>query len=182
MGAKRSNRALRAAFIAACMLNAPLAPAQAECYEKAPVRPVYRTYIRRDVVEPGVYGVYRTPSVYGVAQEKVYEPGEVIVHEQEPVYRTVTREVRKPGGWAWQKCEAPGKEIICRVRLPATYVTVEKQVLVRRGRRWAEHTPPTVGEVHRRILLRPYKNIIDYKRPDVVYSREHLAIYPEDPC
>jgi hypothetical protein len=36
----------------------------AECVMKAP-RPVHRTYIRRDVVEPGVYEVQRRPSLYG---------------------------------------------------------------------------------------------------------------------
>ena len=35
-----------------------------ECVVKVP-RPVHRTYIRRDVVEPGVYEVQRRPSVYG---------------------------------------------------------------------------------------------------------------------
>jgi hypothetical protein len=40
----------------------------AECVLKAP-RPVHRTYIRRDVAEPGVYEVQRRPSVYGWTED-----------------------------------------------------------------------------------------------------------------
>ncbi len=35
------------------------------CASAAPPRTVHRTYIRRDVVEPGVYEVRRSPAAYG---------------------------------------------------------------------------------------------------------------------
>jgi len=37
----------------------------AQCVSASRPRPVHRTYIRRDVVEPGVYEVRRSPAVYG---------------------------------------------------------------------------------------------------------------------
>ena len=39
------------------------------------------------------------------------------------------------------------KPAVCRVHVPASYITVEKRVLVKRGRRWAEHTPSAVAYV-----------------------------------
>jgi hypothetical protein len=117
MQAKKSIRALSLTFIVALTANAPFAlPAQAECYEVAPVRPVHRTYIRRDVAEPGVYGVYRRPPVYGWVRTKVCD-----------------------------ECDGSARY------------------------------------AYRRVLLRPYKNIVDYQRPGIVYSRERLAIMPELP-
>jgi len=150
-----------------------------ECYVKAPLRPVHRTYIRRDVVEPGVYEVARTPSVYGWTSEAVEQPGDVIWHEEPPVYRTVQVRVRRAGGWTWQSGCVRGKEAICRVRVPGAYVTAERRILVKPGRRWAERTPSSIGYVHRRILLRPYKNIAHFQRPYIAWSREHLTVQPE---
>jgi hypothetical protein len=77
---------------------------------------VHRTYIRRDAVEPGVYGVYRRPPVYGWVRTKVCD-----------------------------ECDGSARY------------------------------------AYRRVLLRPYKNIVDYQRPGIVYSRERLAIMPELP-
>jgi hypothetical protein len=151
----------------------------AECVAKAPLRPVHRTYIRRDVVEPGVYEVQRQPSVYGWTSERVETPGETIWHEEPAVYRTVPVRIRRAGGWACEKRIVRGKEALCKVRLPATYVTVERRILVRPARRWAERSPPSVGYAHRRILLRPYKNIAHFQRPYIAWYREHLTIQPE---
>jgi hypothetical protein len=153
--------------------------ARGECYVQAPLRPVHRTYIRRDVVEPGVYEVSRSPSVYGWTHQQVEQPGAVIWHEEPSVYRTVQVRVRKPGGSVWRSACVQGQAAVCRVRVPPTYVTVEKRILVKRGRRWAQRTPSSVGLVHRRILLRPYKNFAHFQRPYVSLSREHVAVQPE---
>jgi hypothetical protein len=106
---KKSARALSVAIIGVLALDSTLT-ARAECYVKAPLRPVYRTYIRRDVMEPGVYEVARRPSLYG---------------------------------WTYQAAGVPG------------------------------------GYVHRRILLKPYKNIAHFQRPYIAFSRERLTIQPE---
>ncbi|MFZ1109452.1 MAG: hypothetical protein WAN43_14065 [Rhodomicrobium sp.] len=53
------------------LAGAAVETARAECSVQAPLRPVHRTYIRRDVVEPGVYEVTRSPSVYGWAHATV---------------------------------------------------------------------------------------------------------------
>ncbi len=84
--------------------------ARADCTVQGPLRPVHRTYIRRDVVEPGVYAVSRSPSQYGW----------VHVYNEE-----------------------------------------------------------TGAYLHRRILLRPYKNYSHFQRPYIAYYREHLSIQPE---
>jgi hypothetical protein len=151
----------------------------AECYVKAPLRPVHRSYIRRDVVEPGVYEVGRSPSVYGWTSEAVEHPGAVIWHEEPGVYRTVQVRVRRAGGWSWKAGCIRGREAVCRVRLPDTYVTAERHILVKPGRRWAERTPSSVGFVQRRLLLRPYKNVTHFQRPYIAWSHEHVTVQPE---
>jgi hypothetical protein len=177
---RNNTRALGLAIAGTVVLGCMSAGVSfAECVVKEPLRPVQRTYIRRDVVEPGVYEVQRQPSVYGWTSERVETPGETILHEEPAVYRTVPVRIRQGGGWAWEKRTVRGKEAMCRVRIPATYTTVERHILVRPARRWAERTPSSVGYVHRRILLRPYKNIAHFQRPYVAWSREHLTIQPE---
>jgi hypothetical protein len=152
------TRALSVAMIAISALGGPMVQqSYAGCPEEAPPRPIHRTYVYRDVEDPGLYPVTRIPALYGWYDKKVVQPGDVIWHEEPPLYRTIHKKVRTSEG----------------------LVTVEKRILVHRGRRWAERTPPVVTYIHRRILLRPYKNIVHYQRPHVVYSREHLTIQPE---
>lgn len=177
---KKSAQALSFAMMGILSLDCVFAAsASAECFVQEPLRPVHRSFIRRDVVEPGVYEVARRPSVYGWADQAVEEPGEVVWHVEPATYRTVEVRVRRAGGWTWQKQTVHGKEALCRVRLPSSYVTVEKRILISRGHRWAERKPSSIGYVHRRILLRPYKNIAHFQRPYIAFSRERLAIQPE---
>jgi len=177
---KTTAQAFSVAIVAALTLTGgALESAQAEFYVQAPLNPVHRSYIRRDVVEPGVYEVARSPAVYGWTPQAVGQPGGVIWHEEPSVYRTVTVRVRQPGGSAWTSACVRGQEAVCRVHVPPTYTAVEKQILVRRGRRWAERIPPSVGYVPRRILLRPYKNYAHFQRPYIAFSREHLTVQPE---
>jgi len=152
---------------------------RAECYQEAPLRPVYRTFTHRDIEEPGVYSVRRVPSLYGWRERRVYQPGDVVWHEEAPVYRTVSNRVRVSHRWTWQRREVRGREIMCRVRVPAVYQTVERKVLVRPGHRWAERSPSSVGYVHERVLLRPYKNFTSYERPRIHHWRERVAVQPE---
>jgi len=154
-------------------------PSSAECYVKAPLRPVHRTYIRRDVVEPGVYEVRRTPPLHGWTSEPVVQPGGVVWHEEPGVFRTVQMHVRRSGGWTWRHGCVRGQEAVCRVKLPDSYVTVERHILVKPGRRWAERVPSSYGYVHNRVLLRPYKNIAHFQRPYIAWSRQHVTVQPE---
>jgi len=154
--------------------------AQAECYVQAPLRPVHRTFIRRDVVEPGVYEVSRSPSLHGLIQRQVAVAGAVVWHETPPVYRTVAVRVRKPGGSLWREQCVGGQAAVCRVRVPPQDILVEKQVVVRPGHRWAEQiSPDAVALTERRVLLRPYKNYAHFQRPYVAFSRERVAVQPE---
>jgi hypothetical protein len=62
---RNKTRAFSVAIAGIVAFNGISASASlAECVMKAP-RPVHRTYIQRDVVEPGVYEVQRRPSLYG---------------------------------------------------------------------------------------------------------------------
>lgn len=168
-----------AAVMGALALGGAAAQAWAECYVQAPLRPLHRTYIVRDVVEPGVYEIGRRPALYGFTREAVGQPGGVIWHEEPSEYRTVQVRVRKPGHSVLRESCVNGRPAVCRVHVPAEYVTVEKRVLVRRGRRWAERVPGSVDYVERRVLLRPYKNYAHFQRPYVSFSREHLTLQPE---
>jgi hypothetical protein len=51
----------------------------AQCVSVAPPRTVHRTYIRRDVQEPGVYEIARTPSQYGWVRDANGEPRRVLL-------------------------------------------------------------------------------------------------------
>ncbi len=63
---KRSATALGVAIIGVLALDCSFAEeSAAQCASSAPPRTVHRTYIRRDVQEPGVYEVGRTPAQYG---------------------------------------------------------------------------------------------------------------------
>ena len=176
---KKTAQAFSVAIIGALAMGSAAVGARAECYVQAPLPPVHRSYIRRDVVEPGVYEVGRSPGVYGWTHQAVVQPGAVIWHEEPSVYRTVQVRVRQPGGSAWREQCHNGQAAVCRVHVPPSYVTVEKRVLVQRGRRWAEHTPSAVGYVDRRVLLKPYKNYAHFQRPYIAFSREHVTVQPE---
>jgi len=176
---RKTAQAFSVAIIGALTFGGTAELARAECYVQAPLPPVHRSYIRRDVVEPGVYEVGRSPGVYGWTRQAVVQPGAVIWHEEPSVYRTVQVRVRQRGGSVWHEQCVHGQAGVCRVRVPPSYVTVERQVLVRRGHRWAEHSPSAVAYVERRVLLRPYKNYSHFQRPYIAFSREHLAIQPE---
>ena len=176
---KKTARAFSVAIIAALTLGGAAEFAKAECYVQAPLRPVHRSYIRRDVVEPGVYEIARSPAVYGWTREATGQPGGVIWHEEAPVYRTVQVRVRKPGGSTWRESCVNGQAAMCRVHVPPSYVTVEKRILVKRGHRWAERVPGSEEYTERRVLLRPYKNYAHFQRPYVSIYREHLTIQPE---
>lgn len=49
------------------------------CAPAAPPRTVHRNYIRRDVVEPGVYEVHRTPAEYGWVVSGGGEPRRILL-------------------------------------------------------------------------------------------------------
>jgi hypothetical protein len=109
---KKWTQAFSAAVLGALVFaGAAAGEARADdCYVQEPLRPVHRTYVRRDVVEPGVYEISRSPSEYGWVHIYNKETGDYL---------------------------------------------------------------------HRRILLRPYKNYSHFQRPYIAFSREHLSIQPE---
>ncbi len=62
---RKTAQAFSVAIIGAVALAGASVDARAQCQTASP--PVQRTYIRRDVVEPGVYEVARATAAYGRA-------------------------------------------------------------------------------------------------------------------
>jgi hypothetical protein len=150
------------------------------CYEKTNPPVVYRTFRNRVVIEPGLYEIARVPSLYGTRKRRVVlHPGETTWHETPGVYKTVTVTKRVAGGYTWEYRTINGREVRCKVKLPARTVTFDKQVLVKRGHRWAERTAPVYGYVEDRVLLRPYKNIAIHHPPYVRRYAQRAAVQPE---
>jgi hypothetical protein len=77
---KKSAGALGVAILGMLALDCSLAgESAAQCVSAAPPRTMHRTYIRRDVQEPGVYGIGRTPSRYGWVRDRNGEPRRVLL-------------------------------------------------------------------------------------------------------
>ncbi len=150
------------------------------CYEKTRPSVVHRTYRSRHIVEPGLYEIARTPSIYGMRRRRVLiEPGHTTWHETPAVYRTVTVTKRVSGGYKWEYRTIKGRQVKCKIKLPARTVTFDKKVRVRGGKRWAERSAPVYGWAEDRILLKPYKNIAVHTPPYARWTRERAIVQPE---
>ncbi len=150
------------------------------CYEKTGPSLVHRTFRNRYVIEPGLYEVARTPSIYGLRQRRILvEPGETIWHETPAVYKTVTVTKRVAGGYTWEYRTINGREVRCKVKLPVRTVTFEKKVRIVVGKRWAERSTPVYGWAEDRVLLKSYKNIAAYTPPYARWTRERAIVQPE---
>jgi hypothetical protein len=166
------------ALLASFAATPATAGAKTECYVKAAPPLIYKHWQRRDVLEPGVYEIYRTPPRYGVVTRKVMaEPGGVIWHETPAVYKTVPKKVKVGGGYAWKAC-ARG-EVVCKVRTPVRYEIRHEKVLVKPGRRYSTRVSPTYTYITERVLLKPYRNYNHFHRPHVQWSRNRVPIQPE---
>jgi hypothetical protein len=93
---KKTAQAFGIAIIGAMALAGASEEARAECLAPAP--PVHRSYIRRDVVEPGVYEVARATPAYGwtvdqsgVQRRILLQPYKNYAHFQRP-YIAFSRE------------------------------------------------------------------------------------------
>lgn len=150
------------------------------CYEKGRPSVVHRTFRNRYIIEPGLYEVARTPSVYGLRRRRVLvEPGHTVWHETPAVYKTVTVTKRVAGGYTWEYRNINGRDVRCKVKLPARVVTFEKHVRIKGGKRWAERSAPVYAWAEDRILMKPYKNIAVYTPPYARWTRERAVVQPE---
>ena len=89
----------------------------AECYVMEPLPTVRGNYIRRDIAEPGVYDVDRSPSVYGWTKGSDGEPRRILLrpyknytHFQRPyIAWSHERPVITPEGYRWRRVRSgPG--------------------------------------------------------------------------
>lgn len=172
--------AVAALILSGAFSGSAYAGGATECYEAVPPKLVHRNWQRRDIVLPGEYQISREPAQYGFRLRKIIvDPGKVVWHDEPPVYKTVTKKVKVGGGYVWKYCPSGHREVKCRVKVPARYEVVEKQVLVKEGRRWSESTPPQVGYVQERVLLKPYRNYNTYVPAEISNYNERVAIQPE---
>lgn len=149
------------------------------CYEEVPAPAVRKTFLRRVEIERGAYEIDRDPSLYGLATRRVMLDDGVDWQERPAVYKTFKVRKHVRGHIIWEKRWVDGKHIMCKVRVPGKTVWTTKRVLVSAGHRYKHRSQPTYGYVHKRILLRPYKNIAVYQRARHRYAREHVVILPE---
>lgn len=149
------------------------------CYEEVPSPAIHTTWLRRDTLREGVYEIDREPSLYGVATRRVLVDDGVDWHEEPGIYKTV--KVRRHIGSSvrWEKRWVDGRHIMCKVKVPARTVWVDKTVVVKPGRRWKVRGTRVYRYESKRVLLRPYKNILIHHRPVHRYAHERVVIQPE---
>ena len=148
------------------------------CYEQGPAPAIHRTFLRRVEIDRGAYEIAREPSLYGLATRRVLVEDGTEWRETPAVYKTVRVRHRMRSHVIWEKRWVGGKQIMCKVRVPAKTVWDDKRVLVSGGT-VAGPGAPVYEYVQKRILLRPYKNIAVYHRARHEYVRERMVIQPE---
>src|SRR5688572_10185725 len=135
----------------------------AVCYDRVEAPDVYETVERPVVVRRGYREVYETEPVVVVRPERVViAPGRVDYVMTPPVTRTVYKEVVvRRAGWRWERTWGPyGGERRCKVPVPAETKLVEREVVVRPGRRVALATPPVYGYRQRAVAVRPARQYV----------------------
>jgi hypothetical protein len=150
-----------------------------KCYEEVLAPPIHTTWLRRETLRTGLYEIDREPSLYGLATRRVLVDDGVDWHEEPSVYRTVKVRRHIRSSVRWEKQWRDGRYIMCKVKVPGRTVWVDKQVLVKRGKRWKVRGTPVYRYHTKRVLLRPYKNILVHHRPVHRYVREKVVIQPE---
>lgn len=150
-----------------------------DCYVEAPAPARHRTFLRRVEIEPGAYEIDREPSLYGLATRRVLLDDGVEWRETPGVYKTVRVRHHVRSHVVWEKRWVDGKQIKCKVRVPARTVWGTKRILVSGGHRSRVRSNPVYGYVEKRILIHPYKNIAIYHRARHDYVRERVTILPE---
>jgi hypothetical protein len=156
-----------------------------------PTPPVIRNYAVPVVVRPGRWRTHVLPPVYGMRVRRVMVAPPVRAYEDiPPVTRRVTRTVVVPGGVAWEHRRGLfGRETLCKVRTAATTRTVERDVVVRPGRRISRVVAPaSYARVAEPVLLRPARGERVYEPPvhaiigrSVVVRPAGVAVYDHPP-
>jgi hypothetical protein len=122
------------------LAGAAVETARAECYVQAPLRPVHRTYIRRDVVEPGVYEVTRSPSVYGWTH--VMAEKRVLVRRG----RRWAERTPSSGGEANRRILLRPYKNYAHFQRPYIALSRERVAIQPEGTRWVRATAPDCQE------------------------------------
>lgn len=109
------------------------------------------------VVERGFREVIEGPPVVVVAPERVMvAPGRVDEMTTAPETVTVFDEIdMQPAGYRWEHRRCPPGQRRCKVFVPAESKFVEREIVVRPGRRVSVVTPPEYALERRVVAVRP---------------------------
>ena len=148
---------------------------------------------RKVLASPGRVERVRTPAVYRTVSESYTVAGPRRWLHTPDRYETRAEEVVvQPGHWVWQRrfgpvVSAPPRpgqtvvqptgEILCRIWCPARTETVEKSVLVARGRAYAEPTTLRRWASHR-VLVRKAGFVVRHVAPRYREVAETRVVRP----
>jgi hypothetical protein len=137
------------------------------CYEAVAPKPIHKKLKYRTTTRQGVYEIAREPSQYGWVKKPVYA-------RRDAVYRIETVRVKLPARYVWKRRWVNGRYVKCKIRKPACVVVRERRVLV---------SPAgyvrTGAYTRKRILLKPYKNLVIYHKARHHYVHRRVTIWPE---
>ncbi len=135
-----------------------------EASERLEIVPAkYGKVTRRVLVQEESTRIETIPATYKTVSERVMvEPAKTVTRTIAPVYETVTERVLdKPAHTTWkkgtgpiQRIDASTGEIMCLVEVPATYKTIEKQVLKTPARTTEQKIPAVYKVVKRQVVDR----------------------------
>jgi hypothetical protein len=151
--------------------------------------PVVQRQVRQVLVRPAGVERVRTAPVYRTVVSWVEHPGAVRRVREPARYEIVREKVQIEAGHSeWRRSDAPlaygetssGQtvlqatgEVVCRVWVPARYETVERRVLVSRGKTYEVVGPARRERVTRRVLVSA-GGWIELHRP-AVYRTEYVG-------
>jgi hypothetical protein len=146
-----------AALLVVCVSGSGFAGGQPlSCYEQAVVPAVYQTVQERVLVQKASRYTVTEPAIYSTqAKRVVLQPERVSYRTIAPIYSVRNRTVMvRPASYGWEYQMRKGRKVLCKVKHPAVYSTVQERVLVKPGGRVAVRTPAIYGTVNQRVLVR----------------------------
>lgn len=127
------------------------------CYEQAVIPATYQTVQQQVLVRKASKHVVKQPAVYSFqTKHVVVQPGRITYRTIAPIYSVRQRQVMvSPASYGWEYQVRHGRKILCKVKHPAVYQTVQERVLVQPGSRVAVRQPAIYGKVKQKVLVQP---------------------------
>jgi len=121
----------------------------------------FSTSKKRVLVKEATENLVTVPATFKTVKERVLvKAATKKLVEVKPVYETVTERVQdKPAHTTWRKGSGPIQkidettgEIMCLVEVPATFKTVKKRVLKKKGSTSVQQIPAVYDTVEKRVI------------------------------